>query len=143
MFPDAYTFPLVTVCVTLVFPVTWSVVTPAETAPVIVRSPDDIRFDVHTLVVKIVLETLIFDEEYRVVRLGSPAKDSLPDAYMFEVHTFVVVIAFDTLAFPVTSIVVLPVRPANIKSPVPYTLVVHTLVVVIAFETETLVLTKF
>jgi hypothetical protein len=95
MFPDAYTFPLVTVCDTLVFPVTWSVVIPAETAPAIVMSPVDTRFDVHTLVVKIVFETLIFDA-YKVVRLGRPAKDTLPDAYMFEVHTLVVVIAFDT-----------------------------------------------
>jgi len=98
MFPDAYTFPLVTVCDTLVFPVTWRVVIPAETAgsPLIVKSPDDIKFEVHTLVVKIVFETLIFDEAVRVVRLGRPAKDSLPDAYMFEVHTLVVVIAFET-----------------------------------------------
>jgi hypothetical protein len=145
MFPDAYTFPLVTVCVTMVFPVTWSVVIPAETAgsPRIVRSPVDTRFDVHTLVVKIVFETLIFDEEYRVVKLGRPAKDSLPDAYMFDDHTLVVVIAFDTLAFPVTSIVVFSKRPANIKSPVLMTFVVHTFVVVIVFETETFVLTKF
>ena len=97
MFPDAYTFPLVTVCDTLVFPVTWRLVIPKETAgsPLISMSPVDTRFEVHTLVVKIVFETLRFDA-YRVVNLGRPAKDSLPDAYMFEVHTLVVVIAFDT-----------------------------------------------